>query len=420
MSPRPRHTPTSRRQFIAQLGALTAGLHCARAATEDPSPLAASFDPVMESFMSDRGFPGGSLAVIRDGRMVFAKGYGWADVDAGEKAGPDSLFRLASLSKPITAMAVMTLVESGGLDLDDPFAELLRPNKLFPAADQWPEGWDRVTIRHLLEHVGGWDREVSFDPMFRTRAIQEALHLAGVPDTWDVIRYMSGHPLDQAPGARYAYSNFGYCILGRVIEQVTGMGYEAYVKKQLLVPLGIRTMRLGATRAGERARGEVRYYMPDGRKARSVFPDVEARVPWPYGGFLLEIMDAHGGWVASAPDLARLSIALQGQGPTPILKPKSVRRIAEPPEPPASRKDGELEATYYGLGWMIRPLKEEGRYNAWHSGSLPGTSTIWIRRADGIAWAALFNQRSDQDRAKDSEIDFRLNRAINRVKQWPG
>jgi CubicO group peptidase (beta-lactamase class C family) len=126
----------------------------------------------------------------------------------------------------------------------------------------------------------------------------------------DVIRYMLGQPFDFEPGDRYAYSNFGYCLLGRVIEAVTGQPYEKAVRQRILAPIGITRMRLGATLESGRAEGEVRYYTADKGLAANVFPGDPTRVAWPYGGFYLEAMDAHGGWIGSALDLARFMAAL--------------------------------------------------------------------------------------------------------------
>src|SRR5262249_259290 len=152
-------------------------------------------------------------------------------------------------------------------------------------------------------------RSKSFDPMFRPGLIAKAV---GVPEPAGpeaVIRYMLGQPLDFDPGTRFAYSNFGYCVLGRLIERASGMPYEQYVKRNVLAPLVITGMRLGASLANRRAPGEVRYYTPSDRLVRSVFPSGLEFVRAPYGSFNLEAMDAHGGWLASVVDLARFAAA---------------------------------------------------------------------------------------------------------------
>ena len=381
----------------------------------EPDHRFASFDQTMDEFMRARGVPGGSLAVLKDGRLVYARGYGYADRDARTPATPTTLFRLASISKPITAVTVLKLVEEGRLDLDARAFDLL---KLQPLPGQTAAARMRsVTVGQLLHHTGGWDRDHSFDPMFRPREIARA---AGTPPPAGpeaIIRYMLGKPLDFDPGTRFAYSNFGYCVLGRIIERVTGTPYEAHVKKAVLGPAGIRNMRIGSSLVS--GPNETRYYTPRNQEVPSVFGEERRRVPQPYGGFNLEAMDAHGGWIASAVDLARFAAALHDEHRSPLLKRESFPKLYAPPAPPVSRKeDGTLEATYYGCGWSVRPVANRGA-NYWHNGSLPGTNTWLVRRWDGLAWVALFNLRSEDRQLPDTAIDGALHRAAAQVKDWP-
>lgn len=403
-----------RRHFLISTAAAVATTSASGRAAE-PASLA-SFDREMEAFIEARKIPGGSLAVVKDGRLVYARGYGWADRERQQRVEPTSLFRIASISKPITAVAVLKLVEQGKLKLDDRAFDFL-PLKPLPGAK--PDARLRaVTIRQCLQHTGGWDRDASYDPMFRSKLIAAAVGTPAPADPDAVIRYMLGQPLDFDPGTRYAYSNFGYCVLGRVIEQLTGKSYAAFVQESVLVPSGSKTMRLGRSLEPGRAPQEVRYYLPENETAESVFPGTPARVPWPYGGFNLEAMDAHGGWLASAVDLARFAAALHDPAKSPLLKPATWKELHAAPPAPVSRDDsGALKATFYACGWSTRPT-QWGKANYWHSGSLPGTHTLLVRRWDGLSWAVLFNQRS-KDRKLDGEIDPALHRAADAVKAWP-
>jgi N-acyl-D-amino-acid deacylase len=277
-----------------------------------------------------------------------------------------------------------------------------------------------ITIRQLLDHTGGWDRSKSFDPMFRPQEIATANNAAAPASAVEVIRYMLSRPLDFNPGTRYAYSNYGYCVLGRLIEKVSGQPYDHFVRDRILAPIKITRMRIGASRDGQQARGEVRYYTADDSTAKNVFPGGPERVPRPYGSFHLEAMDAHGGWIASAVDLARFAAALDDPQRSPLLKPETIAEMYTPPAAPVSRKaDGTLASSYYGCGWMVRPFGTDGKANYWHAGSLPGTATLLVRRWDGLSWAALFNQRSDDRKLSDDDIDPALHRAANAVTHWP-
>ncbi len=383
-------------------------------------PIATAFDREVEAFMETRKIPGGALAVVKDRRLVYARGYGWADRDKKLPATPDSLFRLASISKPITAVAVLKLVEEKRLALDAPAFHILRlPAILVPSQKPDPR-LERITIRQLLQHTGGWDRDKSFDPMFRSSDIAKAAGEDSPASASAVIRYMLGQPLDFDPGTRYAYSNFGYCVLGRLIEKVTGQTYEQYVREKILALIGIRRMRLGTSLEGKSAEGEVRYYTTGGGRSRSVFHDHLEKVLWPYGSFCLEAMDAHGGWIASAVDLARFAAALDDPNHSSLLKPETFPALYAPPPAPVSRKpDGSLNDSYYACGWSVRPIGKNGKANYWHNGSLPGTSTLLVRRADGLSWAALFNQRSEDKTLSDGAIDSALHRAAAAVAEWP-
>ncbi|MHB1036623.1 MAG: serine hydrolase domain-containing protein [Pirellulales bacterium] len=378
-------------------------------------PSLESYDRLIPAFMRKWGLPGGAVAVVKNGRLVLARGYGLADVERRERVLPDSLFRLASVSKPITAVALLKLAEQGRVRLDakvfDVFAARY-PLPKEPAADR---RLAEIRIDQLLHHTAGFDSGRGFDPMFRS---VEAAEVMGVrpPATSDaIIRYMLWRPLDYSPGQRFAYSNFGYCLLGRVIEQATGRSYEESVRELVLKPCGIERMRLGRTRLAERVPGEVRYY-PDGESdlARSVFPGEANGVPWPYGGFYLEAMDSHGGWIGSAVDLARFVTAVDGRRGPALLKPESIAQMVARPEPPVSVG----AAAYYGLGWNIRPVGKVA--NWWHNGSLPGTSTLLVRAAEGLSWTVVFNARPRENLGPfNAEMDQLLWQAAREVRAWP-
>ena len=406
-----------RRRFLAATAAVAPLF--ARG-TEPPLSLA-SFDREMEAFIAARKIPGGALAVVKDGRLVHARGYGWADRERQQRVEPTSLFRIASISKPITAVAVLKLVEQGKLKLADRVFDFLSLKPLIPAGKQADPRLRTVTIRQCLQHTGGWDRDQSFDPMFRPRLIATAVGEAAPASAAAVIRYMMGQPLDFDPGTRYAYSNFGYCLLGRVIEKVTGKTYADFVQEVVLAPSGIKSMRLGRSLETGRAPNEVRYAMPGAETTESVFPGASSKVAPPYGGFNLEAMDAHGGWLASAVDLARFAAALHDAETGPLLKAVTYRELhAAPPAPVSRNEDGSLKEVFYACGWQSRPIVgRPGKANHWHSGSLPGTRTLLVRRWDGLAWAALFNQRQDLANLPDTAIDPAMHRAADAVQEWP-
>jgi N-acyl-D-amino-acid deacylase len=387
-------------------------------ATGAADPALASFDRMMFEFMEKHQVPGAQLAVTRHGRLVYARGFGYADKDAREPVRPASLFRIASVTKPLTSAAVMQLVQHGKLRLDARMVDVLGLSLRGANPDRRLEN---VTIYELLQHRGGWDRDKSFDPMFRPILIAREMGVEPPAGPHAIIGYMMGMPLQFPPGQHYAYSNFGYCVLGRVIEKVSGETYEHYVQRNVLAPLKIHRMRIGHTLAFERAPHEVRYYDSKNRIGNGVVRGaIGKKVPIQYGGWYLEAMDAHGGWIATAVDLVRFASAFDLPEYSPILSAKEIRTIfGRPPGPaggPPKKKGSEV---YYGCGWEVR-MVGPGRINTWHTGLLDGTSSILVRRFDGLNWAVLFNMDADSNSKVLADlIDARVHQAADEVQNWP-
>lgn len=379
----------------------------------------ACVDRAIDQFMDKWSLPGGAVAISRGGRLVYARGFGWADVEKRRPVKPDDRFRIASLSKPITATMILKLAESGKLGLDDTVWSHVGHLKPLPENAAVDPRFQQITIRHCLQHSAGFDRAASFDPMFMPEPLMKLTTAPVEPAT--IVRFMLGRPLDFAPGEKYVYSNFGYCMLGRIIERVTGRAYEDAVRQSVLEPIGARRTRLGKTRFDQRGKNEVQYYPPPGTElCDSIFLEVKDKVSRPYGSFYLEAMDAHGGWVSSTGDLLRLVASLDGTRPPRLLKPESVRRMIEDN---ICVKVAPHRVSY-GCGWGVKPTGPDDKAPAletanWsHTGSLDGTATILARDHRGMAWAALFNSRPDENEFY-SELDHTLRNAVEQVKAWP-
>jgi N-acyl-D-amino-acid deacylase len=204
-------------------------------------------------------------------------------------------------------------------------------------------------------------------------------------------------------------------VLGRVIERATGRKYKDAVRQLVLEPCGMDKTHLGRTLPSGRFKGEVVYYdQPATQLAANVVGGGE-QVPWPYGGFCLEAMDAHGGWVGSTTDLIRLATHLDGTRQPRLLSDRALAQMTARPAPPVSAG----ESFYYGLGWDIRPTSATDG-NWWHMGSLPGTTTILVRTSRGLTWAALFNSRPAKDQDKfHQQLDRLMWQAATEVTEWP-
>jgi CubicO group peptidase (beta-lactamase class C family) len=331
--------------------------------------------------------PASSIAITRNGKFVYDQAVGMAYPQKLQQVQQSSLFRIASLSKPITSVTLFTLIEQGKLNLTD---------KVFGPSGILGEKYGKspvkkyvtdITVDHLLTHTcGGWPND-STDPMFRF-------------DSWDHDKLISwtleNLPLTHPPGEHWAYSNFGYCVLGRVIEQVTGQPYESYVQSSILAPCGITDMRIAGNKLHDRAPNEVAYigqYNEDPYKMN------------------VTRMDSHGGWIASSTDLAIFLDHVAGAPNIPaLLKPETIKIMTTPaPAYPQS------SPARYARGWMVR---DNGAGSWWHGGSLPGTTTIMVRTSTGMCWAALTNTRTQPSNQIDTAIDQMMWNMVRTVPRW--
>jgi len=379
-----------------------------------------AYDEFMAALIRKWEVPGAGLAVARGDKLLLVRGYGLASTEQAAPVEPTSLFRLASLSKTITAVAVLQLVQDGRLGLDDKVLPILgdlgpRPGKIVDSRVR------DITVRHLLQHSGGFDRARSGDVVFMPSAADAARRQGGPlpPDCPTILRDTLERRLDFTPGERFAYSNVGYCILGRVVERVAGRPYEGHVRERVLEPAGATRMKVGRTL--QAAEGEVRYYDHRGAKEVKAMPGLGLRlVPQPYGAFAVETMDAYGGWIGAPVDYLRFILAIDGRRGAALLDRATLAEMNAPSGLSAAAPgddEANAGAAAYGLGIRVRQL--EHGVNLFHFGSLPGTNTLAVRTADGFAWVAAFNGRPQDRVGFRSEVDRGLWTARSKVKRWP-
>ena len=373
--------PESRRAFLRLVGGAVAAASTSAADTP-PSPQPhelAGMEAVVSAFMRDHLVPGLSMAVARDGELLYERGFGFADRDKNERVTPAHLFRIASVSKPITSVTLFRLMEDKRLTLDDVVfgsRGILGHDFGKPPYKQWVE---EIRIKHLLTHTGGGWQNDGTDPMFRRPEMSHKQLIS-----WAIENVALTHP----PGEHFAYSNFGFCILGRVIEKLTGVAYEQHVRDTILKRCGVTDMRVAGNTLGERAWGEVVYY---GAKGQNPY-DMNVRR-----------MDSHGGWLATARDLAMFASHVDGHSASHnILTPESIREMTT-----ASAANAG-----YAKGWAVNRVP-----NWWHGGSLPGTTSIMVRTASGFCWAALANSR-EASGDTGGAMDRMMWELVHQVKIW--
>jgi len=327
---------------------------------EDAQTPIAEVDQRMEKFLSDNGFPGVSLAVSKNGKLVYRKGYGLADKESGAEVTVDSRFRIASVSKLITSAAVMKLIQDGKLSINQKVfgtSGILgteygtQPYKTYVTA---------ITLSDLLHHtIGGWGQDN--DPAFFDKNL----------NTTDVINWtLDNLALSKAPGSAFAYSNFGYMLLARIIEKTSGISYEQYVKSELLDQVGAEKTTIAGALLADRQADEVKYYGQGG----------DTNYVYDYTQFTRG--NGAMGWLSTPTDLLRFANAVDGLPTRPdLLDANAIATMTS--TTPASIGWG----WHFGCGWVV-----EGDEWFWW-GSLPGTFAILYRNANGSCIAATANGR---------------------------
>jgi CubicO group peptidase (beta-lactamase class C family) len=348
----------------------------------NPAHLALINDAITD-YMDTNDVPGLSLAISRDGQLVYAKGWGQADQAADEWVHPHHRFRIASVSKPITAAAVVKLADLCGLNLD---ATVFGPGALLGNSFGTPPysvAEEAITLRQLLYHTAGWDTD--------------GIWQVGTDDPDDAIDWQldnaSGEPVN-TPGTAYDYMNIGYAVAGRVIEKRSGRSYEKFVQDELLAPSCVTEMEIGGRTLAERKPGEVVYYQSYQGSPYNLSP---------------RRMDAHGGWIAKPIDLLLLLRRMDGNtNNAELLTADGLTEMLTPSGAPGGGGSYGLGLGIGGGGWG-------------HNGAMPGTIADLSYRNDGLAFAVTCNVRPQGDEFVGvlKSIIMDLIDDLNAANAWP-
>lgn len=332
---------------------------------EFPSEKRVAIEKVVSNFMAANSVPGISVAVVQNGELVWSEGFGMADLENFVPASPATLYRLGSISKPITATAILQLSERGKLDLD---AEVQKYCPAFPKKE-WP-----VTTRELLGHLGGirhYNQDGKGDI-----PDDSAKHFASMEES---LKIFAADPLVSKPGTKFHYSTYGYTVLGCVLEGASGEKYVDYVKENIFEPVGMEETRDDNFFAIVPHR--TRWYHKDsaGVVQNAGVLDSSYKIPG-------------GGLISSADDMARFEIAMLANK---LLKPATREMMWTPQKPADGSKDN------YGLGWGT--LKKYGLNLVGHDGSQQGTSTSITLAPEKRAGVVVLANMDDVDATELSE-----------------
>lgn len=334
-------------------------------------------DKAVRSYMTKWDLKGLSLAIMRNDSLLFAKGYGWADKEAGVEMQPGNILRMASVSKLITATGIMVLQERGQISLKDtvfgPRGVLC--DSVFTAAVKDKRMFN-ITIEDLLRHKGGFTSGRG-DPMFSTRDIIRQFRLDGAPDHETLVRCILTRPLGFTPGTSQRYSNFGYLLLSMAIEKVTGTDYESFIRENVLEPAGCFDMHIAKNYYEERYDNEVKYYMQKDSEPCEEFTLSGNLVPRCYGGSDIHSLSGAGAWCGSPAELCRFVASIDGKEGVPdIISSESVAAMTE-----------YFDQDTYSLGW--NDTKPDGEWT--RTGTLAGTSALIKCYPGGECWIMITN-----------------------------
>ncbi|KAH9323408.1 hypothetical protein KI387_018047 [Taxus chinensis] len=380
------------------------------------------FDQVMKMIMEYGKSPGAQLAVSKGGQLKYFKAFGVANRETGEPVTTNHVMRYASISKVFAGTAILKLVQEGRLTLEDKpfvFLENLEP----PRGAIVDKRLLDITIQNLLQHTGGWNRTATPDAGRFDVSLYASVSLGSPPPPTptETIRYIKGLPLDFDPGSAMVYSNKGYLLLGRVVENVTGMNYIEYLQKHILQPLGMRGIVLGRSQVEYLEHNEVRYYGLDGEDILgvSIFPG-QGFVNLSYGYYDVSSADSAGGLVGSAGDIVKFVDHIDGLRPPAILKADMVSAMLNAPMPEKrSGKGNPLYDHSQGLHVFVS-VDREGKVTSFqHDGGAPGTSTYFMRlMEENITFAYLLNTSPLQ-----SDFEYaaagNLSEVARSIVNWP-
>ncbi len=357
-------------------------------------------DEEFERFRQFYSLRGISIAIIKNEKLIFSRAYGYANTKDKIKTTPEHSFRLASVSKLITAVAIMKLVEQGKITLDDKvFGKdgIINDQQYLDIKD--PQLLD-ITVLNLLNHSGGWTQRYG-DPMFNPLRVAELVKVEPPVTVDTFIKFAIKRRLHFKPGTMNSYSNMGYLFLGEVIERVTKKPYDEWVKKEILKPMGIRDMEIANNLFEDRYAQEVTYYDQSDSCFKMSFTGDSALVPKMYGGNDVKLLGAAGGWIASSIDLSKFLVHIDGFN--------EVKDIIS--EASFNQMSGGLGET---LGW--KELHDDGIIR---TGTFAGTAAVLYRGNDGTEWVFLSNTSTWKGPYFSRIVAREMRKILNKVDSWP-
>ena len=334
-------------------------------------------DSLVERYLKRWEINGAQLVITRNDSLLYARGFGFADKEKGIAMQPSNIMRLASVSKLVTAVGVMKLVEMKKLRLSE---KVFGPHGILNDTTYCNGIKDQryydITVEQLLRHKAGFNNYAG-DPVSSTRYIMMQNHLATPPDHPMLLKILLKRHLGYTPGQGKCYSNLGYIIISMIIEKKSGMKYEDFIQKYILRPAGCYDMHIAGTYLKNRRPNETKYYMHKGSIPVYEYNNSGRMVEKCYGDTDLPRLAGAGAWCGSAAELSRLIACIDGMPHVKdILSKQSVDFMTR-----------EQPNHDYSIGWNYT-----AKGKPWiRTGSLAGTSALVLRYPDGECWILITN-----------------------------
>ena len=365
-------------------------------------PQTKKLDASILRFMRYWDIKGGSFALMRNDSLIYAKGYGYANIEDSTECEVKHIFRVASVSKLITAVAIMRLHENGALSVHDKVfgEEGILNDSLF--SNFRSKHTTKITVEHLLRHTGGFSNphgDAAFNPELVAKWLDKDLPLS----MDDMVEYASKNKLRARPGEWFHYSNLGYIVLSKIVERASGMPYEQYVKDSVLAPIGCYDIHLAQNFTEGFRENEVHYYEVKEAELVPAFDGRDSLVMKSLGGNNVRGLYGAGGWVASPVELLRLVSAIDRCD----IKEEFLSQESLDFMTISSNK-------YRPAGWSSANTRECQR-----TGSMAGTSAMIKMQKDGYTWVFISNSSSWIGPNLAKQMSGTITRAIAKVKEWP-
>lgn len=311
----------------------------------------AAFEEEVLAYMKANQVPSVALAMAVQNRPVYEAYWGYADVDRKMQIQQGHAYGTAWFTRLITAVATLQLVEKGKLNLDQPVYPLLgiKPSK--PAT--MDARTNNITVKQLLQQTAGYDHGITVDPTLSPRTVAKAMGLKQTVNAEQVIAYVISQPLAFEPGTKRVESAYGFFVLGRVIEKVSGMSYENYVLKNVAKPAGITSFTMRRTDPDKRSENSVIHYSHKGRfTSKLAGNDVGSWVLDDFGKYHFGLLDASYGWASSPIDMLAFGTALQAN-PSPLLSEKGKKVLIAMPDYQQMEPNADKLKRWDGMGLRI-------------------------------------------------------------------